>query len=549
MVYCCVIGCTSKSQGQNFRFFSIPAEIKNQCEKTRTLSQERRRLWLKRISRRDLHDENVDMRNTKVCDRHFISGEPAKLFDNLAPDWAPSIALGHDFHRKEAIALTVDRYLRGKQRERKRKEKKQALINEEDDVETLLIQTVEKETGLGTMTDIHGEDIEKIMEENIVLGNQVKELEKEVRELQNMLRDISIGVKEDVAKLNKETKDTRNDNIALRNEARLLKNKLQYIVISEETLANDNSKVLFYTGIPTFSLLKSIFSLVTKIMEFNLNSSLSPFQEFLVVMMRIRLNLIEQDLGYRFGVTQGTISRILAKWLPIMATRLKTFIVWPDRESLQTSMPKAFKDSFGNNVSVIIDCFEVFMKRPSSLSSRNATWSQYKHHNTVKFLIGVTPQGSVSFISKAWVGRVSDKELTESCGILNNLLKGDVVLADRGFNISDSVSFMCARLHIPAFTKGKRQLSYEDVETTRKIANVRIHVERVIGLVRNKYHILQGILPVETLIKRKEEAEAHIDYIVTICCALVNLCPSIVINTDETALINEPVNIGLINQI
>ena len=41
-----------------------------------------------------------------------------------------------------------------------------------------------------------------------------------------------------------------------------------------------------------------------------------------------------------------------------------------------------------------------------------------------------------------------------------------------------------ARLHIPAFTKGKDQLSAIEVHETRTTANVRIHVERVIGCVR-----------------------------------------------------------------
>ena len=43
---------------------------------------------------------------------------------------------------------------------------------------------------------------------------------------------------------------------------------------------------------------------------------------------------------------------------------------------------------------------------------------------------------------------------------------------------------MQAKLHIPAFTKGKSQLSAMEVTETRTIANVRIHVERVIGNVR-----------------------------------------------------------------
>ena len=139
----------------------------------------------------------------------------------------------------------------------------------------------------------------------------------------------------------------------------------------------------------------------------------------------------------------------------------------------------------------------------------------YKHHNTVKLLIGITPQGVISFLSKDWGGRVSDKHLTENCGLLNKLLSGDIVLAE-------SVGFY------QAFTRGKRQLSAHDIQETRKIANVRIHVERVIGLVRRKYVILQSILPVELITAKPGEAEAPIDKIARGCCALTNLSDSIV---------------------
>ena len=146
-------------------------------------------------------------------------------------------------------------------------------------------------------------------------------------------------------------------------------------------------------------------------------------------------------------------------------------------------MPLSFRRTFWQNVAVILDRFEIFTDRPSTLFARAVTWSNYKHHNTAKFLMGVTPQGTISFISKAWGSRASDKHIVENCSILDNLIPGDVALADRGFSIADSVGFYCAKLTIPAFTRGEKQLSAVDVEETRKIANLRIHVERVIGLV------------------------------------------------------------------
>ena len=62
-----------------------------------------------------------------------------------------------------------------------------------------------------------------------------------------------------------------------------------------------------------------------------------------------------------------------------------------------------------------------------------------------------------------------------------------------------SVAFKGAKLVIQAFTKGKDQLDPVDIEKTRGIASVRIHVERIIGLLRSKYTILQGILPTDFL--------------------------------------------------
>ena len=90
----------------------------------------------------------------------------------------------------------------------------------------------------------------------------------------------------------------------------------------------------------------------------------------------------------------------------------------------------------------------------------------------VKYLIGITPQGSVSYISSGWGGRTSDKYITENSLFLSYLVPGDLILADRGFDIRDSVSTCCSSLAMPAFPKGKSQLSGIEVEQTRRIANV-----------------------------------------------------------------------------
>ena len=112
-------------------------------------------------------------------------------------------------------------------------------------------------------------------------------------------------------------------------------------------------------------------------------------------------------------------------------------------------------------------------------------------------------------------------------------LPGDQILADWGFTLRDDFAAgASAELLIPAFTRGKSQLSAREVEVSWKIGSVRIHIERVIGLLKSRYTILQGILPLRLLKNIKDEAAsatfANCDKIVTVYAALTNLGESIV---------------------
>uniref|UniRef100_A0A1X7UL42 DDE Tnp4 domain-containing protein n=1 Tax=Amphimedon queenslandica TaxID=400682 RepID=A0A1X7UL42_AMPQE len=66
-------------------------------------------------------------------------------------------------------------------------------------------------------------------------------------------------------------------------------------------------------------------------------------------------------------------------------------------------------------------------------------------------------------------------------------------MADHGLNFGDDLAMCGAELLIPAFSRGKKQLSTREVEFTRRLARVRIHFERVIGHLRKKYKLVQQI--------------------------------------------------------
>ena len=59
-------------------------------------------------------------------------------------------------------------------------------------------------------------------------------------------------------------------------------------------------------------------------------------------------------------------------------------------------------------------------------------YSSYKGGHTLKFLIGIAPDGQITFVSPVYGGRVTDCQLTTESGILLLLEVGDEIMADKG---------------------------------------------------------------------------------------------------------------------
>jgi hypothetical protein len=241
-----------------------------------------------------------------------------------------------------------------------------------------------------------------------------------------------------------------------------------------------------------------------------------------IVLRKVRLNETFDVLADLYGVSKSHISRLFSRCLPILSMYFKDLIIWPTLTEVQKRLPLAFKTRYRNVIS-IIDCLEIEIQKPAKALEQSLTWSDYKHANTVKYLISCTPDGTINFVSSGYSGRISDVQLVTESDYLNCLQPGVTVMADRGFKSIDTVlqEKGCRLCKPPSVTKNEK-FPNELVREAKVVAALRVHVERVIHRIRE-----YSFLAPHTCIP--SHLVSLTDYAIVVAAGLVNLQPPLIV--------------------
>ena len=202
---------------------------------------------------------------------------------------------------------------------------------------------------------------------------------------------------------------------------------------------------------------------------------LSKREQFILTLVRTRKGFDVKFLADSFGISPGQVSKIYNTWITFLSQELSFLVPWPSKSEVKKCLPKRFKRF--ENVRIIIDCLELFIQKPNIPSSQKITWSSYKHWNTAKLLVGITPTGVISFIPPLWTGSISDKEIVKQSGLVNLLEKGNTVMADRGFLIRHILTFKKVKLVSQVYCRGPR-LTPKGTTHTHRVVSLPTHVER-----------------------------------------------------------------------
>ena len=204
------------------------------------------------------------------------------------------------------------------------------------------------------------------------------------------------------------------------------------------------------------------------------------YDQFLLCLIKLRRGMTYKEMRFRFKMKSDLASKIVKTWLQFIFLTMKDMKdeMFIKKNEISRPLPKHFRCNLLRNVRVVIDCTEIFVESSTNYRQQGNIFSNYKHHATIKILIGVSPSGAAIFVSDGFEGSISDKAITQESGFLDFIDQGDVVLADRGFTIAHELAERGAKLIIPPFLHQRKTFTLKEERDTKLIAKARIHVER-----------------------------------------------------------------------
>lgn len=300
-------------------------------------------------------------------------------------------------------------------------------------------------------------------------------------------------------------------------------NLLHSVSISKKSvldLIRNDSDLVTLTGISSMDKLLKLVSIgeyIIQSLNYNVNFYIDILHRLVLTLMKLKLNTSYKCLAVLFGISKSTCSNYFYETIDLLFLILKPAIVWPLRSSINKNITKCFITFASTRL--VVDATETSIEIPKCLSCRIRTYSYYKGKHTIKFLVGISPDGIITFVIDVYGGKASDKHIFIESGILNKCECNDAIMVDKGFLIEEECSRAGVKLFHPPFLKKNKQLSFEDGTNNTQIARARVHIERAIQRMKI-FHVLKNNMPWKCMCK--------VDKIINIICGIVNISNPII---------------------
>jgi len=220
------------------------------------------------------------------------------------------------------------------------------------------------------------------------------------------------------------------------------------------------------------------------------DSELDERDQILLTVVWLRVYPTQEVLGYLFGVSDSTVSRIIQRVLPILEQAGRDTMRMPDPgRKRRRSLDQLLQDT--PELAVVIDSFEQKVQRPKDPNDRDRFYSGKKKTHTLKSQVAVDEDsGAIVDVSESVAGPTADMTLLEQSGLMNRLPEGVGGIGDLAY-------VGIAKLHPEGLAASPRRKPRgkprppEDVAFNTVFSRRRIIVENTIGRLRRYQSLTQ----------------------------------------------------------
>ncbi|XP_037504984.2 uncharacterized protein LOC119381035 [Rhipicephalus sanguineus] len=449
--------------------------------------------------------------NSRVCSEHFISGEPSRFPDH--PDNVPSVFKHKPASRRDAVGR-FERSINRRNTKPAIAQNSQTSRSNPSMVPAVAEDSSQCSNGSPGLEPeaacqlIHYDSGEhEHIQASEVPVHRTTPLESGASKHDECQPDQMSSLR--IAELEALLAKAEERNLALQRDLKAAQQhtdawRMSYYELKETTLSLSNLKtekdMLYYTGLPSRQVFNNLLYLIV-----HQNQPLKKHEEIkthnteeqlFMVLVRLRTGMPTKEISRNFSIPMSTFRRLFSAWILMLEKLLTDVTGFPSLSHIQFNISHHFRRY--PNTRIILDTTEIRIQKPSGVHAQRQTFSSYKHANTMKCLVGATPDCFVNFVSALYGGGTSDRKIVQQSGVLDLLEPGDGVMVDKGFKVEDLLPHGVS-LYMPPFRiAGKAQMSAKDVEETRHIAIARVHIERVIRRI-NEFHILDKPFPINML--------------------------------------------------
>lgn len=216
--------------------------------------------------------------------------------------------------------------------------------------------------------------------------------------------------------------------------------------------------------------------------------ALEPRDQLLLTVVWLRVYPTHEVLGYLCGVSDTTVSRAIARWLPLLEAAGRDTMRLPDPgRKHRRHLDALLADTPA--LAVIIDTFEQRVQRPRERAAADRLYSGKKKQHPLKVQITIDEiTGAIADVADSVPGPTADITLVVQSGLLGRLPPGVGALGDLGYPGLDKLHPLGA---IPRRKPRGRDRPPEDSAYNRAFARRRIPVEHTIGQVRSYQSLSQ----------------------------------------------------------